>query len=184
MVQSKNILLGLLATIIGLSNVFVAEAASNGTSMDFGIISIPAQADMCSCSLTLSCKCCQSVTINPMNETKSRKADSLFFVVVLIITFPVCLTAKLSILSGSVDLGVTMDGQSVAAFTVSTKTPPTYCLPILSMASLDVCLKLNFKIAGTAVKTCPTFYTTYNSNQVVSYDFPCLQVGLNGVSLV
>lgn len=95
------------------------------------------------------------------------------------------MTMKLSILSGSVDVGVTLDGSSVAQFTISTKNPPTACLPIVTAVGLDVCLKLNFKMAGlSGVQACPTFYTSYNTNQVVSYDFPCVQVGLDGVSLV
>ncbi|EDV44057.2 uncharacterized protein Dana_GF16225 [Drosophila ananassae] len=170
MVTPKDISIGLFALILGLGCVSITEAASSASSssaMNFGIISIPSAAS-CSCSLSMSCNCCQSVTINAMNNNKT-----------------LCITMKLSILSGSVDVGVTLDGGSVAQFTISTKNPPTACLPIVTLVGLDVCLKLNFKMAGlSGVQACPTFYTSYNANQVVSYNFPCVQVGLDGVSLV
>ncbi|KAH8337699.1 hypothetical protein KR074_007026 [Drosophila pseudoananassae] len=171
MLTSKDIPIRLFALIVGLGCVAITEAAfgrsSSSTGMNLGIISIPSAAS-CSCSLSMSCNCCQSVTINALNDNKT-----------------LCLTVKLSVLSGSVDLGVTLDGTSVGQFTVSTKNPPTACLPIVSMVSLDVCLKLNLKMAGlSGVQACPIFYTSYNTNQVVGYNFPCVQVGLDGVSLV
>nr|XP_036675467.1 uncharacterized protein LOC108015453 [Drosophila suzukii] len=43
--------------------------------------------------------------------------------------------------SGSIDLGATLDGTSVGSFSINPLTPPTYCLPVISLASLDVCLK-------------------------------------------
>jgi len=81
-------------------------------------------------------------------------------------------------------LGATLDGTSVGSFSINPLTPPTYCLPVISLASLDVCLKLKVQVKGAAVKACPTFYTNYSSSQVVGYDFPCIQIGMNGVSLV
>jgi len=86
--------------------------------------------------------------------------------------------------SGTINLGATMDGNSVAALSISTANPPTYCIPVISMVSLDMCIKVNIKVAGVAVKACPTFYTDYATNQVASYDFPCIQVGMDGVSLI
>ncbi|KAH8278489.1 hypothetical protein KR018_004077 [Drosophila ironensis] len=167
MLKPKDLLIGLVAIILGLGCVSVVEAAANTTVANYGIISIPSTAS-CSCSLTMSCSCCQSVIINVVNDNKT-----------------LCVTFKISVLSGSVDIGVTMDGNSVAAFTVSTKTPPTACLPVVNNFGLDVCLKLTVSLAGlSGVKACPTFYTSYDSNQVISYAFPCVQLGLTGVSLV
>ncbi|XP_017130965.1 uncharacterized protein LOC108148442 [Drosophila elegans] len=161
--HSHTILIGFLTIVVSLSHVKIAEA---GTGLDLGLISLPATSQVCQCSLTMSCSCCQGVTVNLMNQTST-----------------LCLTVKIGLTSGSLDLGATMDGNSVAKFSISTTKPPTYCLPVVSMVSLDMCLKINFKMAGVAVKACPTIYTNYASNQIVSYDFPCIQVGLDGVRL-
>ncbi|XP_022210936.1 uncharacterized protein LOC111066537 [Drosophila obscura] len=169
MFSPSSVMFLVLGTFISLNGIAVITAAdaSNGTNL--GLITIPSQAQVCQCSLSLSCSCCQSVSVNAVNETKT-----------------LCLTFKISVLSGSVDVGVTMDGNSLTSFTVSTKTPPTYCLPLISVvAPLNMCLKLNINLAGlSGIKACPTFYTSYDSNEVVSYDFPCIQLGMDGVSLV
>ncbi|XP_017041596.1 uncharacterized protein LOC108088360 [Drosophila ficusphila] len=164
MEASYALLIGLLAVTTPLSYV---KAAAAGTGLDLGLISLPANGQACQCSLTMSCSCCQSVTVNLMNETST-----------------LCLTVKIGLSSGSIDLGATMDGNSVAAIAISTSKPPQFCIPVISMASLDICLKVNIKMAGLAAKACPTFYTDFSSSQVVTYDFPCIQVGLDGVSLV
>ncbi|BFF92216.1 uncharacterized protein DMAD_10318 [Drosophila madeirensis] len=162
----SSVLCLVLGTLVSLSGITAADA-TNGTNL--GFITIPSQAQVCQCSLSLSCNCCQSITVNAINETKT-----------------LCLTLKINVLSASVDVGVTMDGNSVTKFTISTQTPPTACLPLLSVVTpLDICLKLNIKMAGlTGLKACPTFYTSYDSNNVLSYDFPCLQLGMEGISLV
>ncbi|XP_017008625.2 uncharacterized protein [Drosophila takahashii] len=157
MVKSYALLLGLLAIIANLS--YEIDAA--------GLTVSAAQSQGCQCSATLSCSCCQSVSVSPMNETST-----------------LCLTLGIGIPSGNIDFGATMDGTSVASFSIDPSKPPTYCLPVISLASVDICLKVTLQIKGAAVKACPTFYTNYSSSQVVGYDFPCVQIGVSGVSLV
>ncbi|KAH8363233.1 hypothetical protein KR084_007374 [Drosophila pseudotakahashii] len=157
MVKSYAILVGLLAIIAYLS--YEIDAA--------GLTVSAAQGQGCQCSVTMSCSCCQSVSVSLMNGTST-----------------LCLTLGIGIPSGNIDLGATMDGTSVGAISIDPSKPPTYCLPVISLASLDMCLKISIQIQGVAVKTCPTFYTNYSSSQVVGYDFPCVQIGVSGVSLV
>ncbi|XP_026839896.1 uncharacterized protein LOC113564884 [Drosophila persimilis] len=171
MFNPSSVLILVLGTLVSLHGIAVITAADAATSSgtNLGLITIPSQAQVCSCSLSLSCSCCQSVVVNAVNTTKT-----------------LCLTFKISVLSGSVDVGVTMDGNSMTKFTISTTSPPTFCLPVLSLVTpLDMCLKLNIKMAGlSGIQACPTFYSSYDSSNVVSYDFPCIQLGLDGVSLV
>ncbi|XP_016985569.2 uncharacterized protein LOC108049051 [Drosophila rhopaloa] len=160
MVTCHAILTGYLAILVTLS---YAEADAG---LDLGPISLPANDQVCQCSLTMSCSCCQSVTVDLMNQTST-----------------VCLTVQIGLTTGSIDLEATMDGNSVAKLSMSTLKPPKFCLPVVSLASLDMCLKVNFQFEGVGVKVCPNIYTNYATSQVVSYDFPCIQAGLDGVSL-
>ncbi|XP_033162995.1 uncharacterized protein LOC117142857 [Drosophila mauritiana] len=157
--KSHVLLLGFLVTLVGILSHGNVDAA--------GLLSSSAQTQGCQCSLTMSCSCCQSVSVDLLNQNST-----------------VCLTLGIGLTSGTINLGATMDGNSVAAFAISTTKPPTYCIPVISMVSVDMCIKVNIKVAGVAVKACPTFYTNYATNQVVSYDFPCIQVGMDGVSLI
>ncbi|XP_017076138.2 uncharacterized protein LOC108111260 [Drosophila eugracilis] len=161
MVKSLTFLIAVLAIADNLGWEWMGDAA--GTDLS----SSSAQTQGCECSATMSCSCCQSVAVSLMNETST-----------------LCLTLGIGLQSGTLDLGASLDGTSVGSFSISTNKPPTYCVPVVSLVSLDICLKVDIQMAGVAVKACPTFYTNYSSNQVVAYDFPCIQVGLNGVSLV
>ncbi|EDV53159.1 uncharacterized protein Dere_GG11990 [Drosophila erecta] len=157
--QSHIPLLGFLVILLGILSRENVDAA--------GLLSSSAQTEGCQCSLTMSCSCCQRVSVDLVNQNST-----------------VCVSLGLGLTSGTINLGATMDGNSVAAFSISTTQPPTYCIPVVSMVSLDMCIKVGIKMAGVAVKACPTFYTNFATSQVVSYDFPCIQVGMNGVSLV
>ncbi|XP_016950760.1 uncharacterized protein LOC108025015 [Drosophila biarmipes] len=158
MAKSHAILLGLLAIMASLSGAI---------GLDQGLTLSAAQSQGCQCSAKMSCSCCQSVSVSLMLETST-----------------LCLSLSIGAPSGSINLGATLDGTSVGAFSLNPLTPPTYCVPAISLASLDVCLKVNIEVKGAAVKACPTFYTNYSSSQVAGYDFPCVQVGVNGVGLV
>ncbi|XP_065722519.2 uncharacterized protein [Drosophila suzukii] len=158
MAKSHAILLGLLAVMASLSSVI---------GLDRGLTISAAQSQGCQCSATMSCSCCQSVSVSLMNETST-----------------LCLTLGIGIPSGSIDFVATLDGTSVGSFSINPLTPPTYCLPVILLASLDVCLKIKVQVKGAVVKACPTFHTNFSTSQVVGYDFPCIQVGMNGVSLV
>ncbi|EDW84039.1 uncharacterized protein Dwil_GK13931 [Drosophila willistoni] len=173
--MANYILPGFLGLIICLNSVVYTEAASSSsssssaatTSADFGFVSFPAQAQTCTCSISLSCSCCQSVVVNAMNMTKT-----------------LCLTFKLTILSVSVDVSVTLDGTSVAKFTIDAKNPPTFCLPVISLSPVDMCLKLSASLVGlSGIKMCPTVYSTVSGSQALSYAFPCVKLSTDGVSL-
>ncbi|XP_030371745.1 uncharacterized protein LOC115622027 [Scaptodrosophila lebanonensis] len=144
------------------------HAASNGT--DFGIITFPAEKEQCTCALlSMSCTCCQSVVVNIMNITRR-----------------LCMTFKLSILSVSVDVTITLDGNQVSQFSISAKNPPTYCMPMLDPTPLAMCVKVHdVKVVGlTGVQICSTFYTSFDTNQIFAYEFPCVKLSTSGVELM
>lgn len=92
---------------------------------------------------------------------------------------------KLNILKGSVDVTVTLDNDQVSKFTLDSKTTPTFCLPVLSdLTPMAVCLKLNSKMSGLmAINMCPSFYSSFSETQLLEFDFPCLKLGVDGLSI-
>ncbi|KAH8341909.1 hypothetical protein KR059_004210, partial [Drosophila kikkawai] len=157
----------LAALVVVFGYITTIQAASNSTGIDLGLISLSDTSDMCQYSPPLSYSCCQSVTVNMLNDTKK-----------------LCLTIKGSLLGGTVDLTATLDGASVGKFNLDVNKPPTVCLPLISMTGLNMCIKLKFSISISGAKICPNVYASFNTNDIMNYTFPCVQVGLDGVSLV
>ncbi|KAH8247546.1 hypothetical protein KR038_006150, partial [Drosophila bunnanda] len=156
----------LMAFVVTIGYITPIEAASKGNDINMGLISLSDPSDMCQYSPLLSYTCCQSVTVNMLNDTKKF-----------------CLTINANLLGGKVDLTTTMDGVSMGKFTVDINKPPTICLPLISMTGLNMCIKLNFSLSSSGAKICPNVYSSFNSNDIMTYTFPCVNVGLNGVSL-
>ncbi|KAH8247138.1 hypothetical protein KR032_010733 [Drosophila birchii] len=165
--NTQTILIGFVAFVLTFESISTIEVASKSTGMDLGLISLSDPSDMCQFSLPLSYSCCQSVTVNMLNDTKK-----------------LCLTINASVLAGTVDLTATIDGTSVGKFNLDVKKPPTACLPLISMTGLNMCLKLILSLTSSGAKICPNVYASFNSNDIMTYNFPCAQVGLNGVNLV
>ncbi|KAH8311426.1 hypothetical protein KR044_006254, partial [Drosophila immigrans] len=152
----------LLAIGICLDSSSIAQAASTD---DQDFISFKTK---CNCSLTMACSCCQTAVVNAMNLTKS-----------------VCMTFKINLLKASVDVTISLDGNAVSQFTLDTKTPPSFCMPVISdLTPLAVCLKMTTKMSGlTNLTICPSFFSNFDANEILSYDFPCIKIGLDGFSL-
>ncbi|XP_034488148.1 uncharacterized protein LOC117792212 [Drosophila innubila] len=154
----------MLVTLVCLDGSSIVQAASD--IADKGLISFQSK---CNCSLSMSCSCCQSAVVNAMNLTKS-----------------VCVTFKINLLKASVDVSVSLDGNSVSKFTLDTKTPPSFCLPVISdITPLALCLKMTTKMSGlTNLNICPSFYSSFDANQILAYDFKCIKLGMDGFSIV
>ncbi|XP_020798506.1 uncharacterized protein LOC110176481 [Drosophila serrata] len=165
--NNQVILTGLVTLMVTFGFIPTIEAASKAPDINLGLISISDTSDMCQYSPLLSYSCCQSVTVNMLNDTKKF-----------------CLNFKADILGGKVDLSTTMDGVSLGKFNIDINKPPTICLPLISTMGLNMCLKLNFSLSSSGAKICPNVYSSYNTNDIMTYTFPCVQVGLDGVSLV
>ncbi|KAH8293693.1 hypothetical protein KR054_003129 [Drosophila jambulina] len=165
--NTQAILLGLIASMVTFAYITTIEAASKESGINLGLISLSDASDMCQYSPPLSYSCCQSVTVNMLNDTKK-----------------LCLTIKGDLLGGTVDLTTTSDGTSIGKFNVDINKPPTACLPLISLTGLNMCLKLNLSISMSGAKICPNVYSSFNTNDIMTYNFPCVQVGLDGVNLV
>ncbi|XP_034112776.1 uncharacterized protein LOC117573590 [Drosophila albomicans] len=114
----------------------------------------------------MACSCCESAVVNAMDITKS-----------------VCVTFKIDLIGLSVDVTISLDGDAVSQFTLDTKSPPSLCLPVISdLTSLTVCLKMTMNLASaTSLSICPNFYSNYDANQILAYNFPCINVGMDGI---
>ncbi|XP_060647107.1 uncharacterized protein LOC132785131 [Drosophila nasuta] len=115
----------------------------------------------------MACSCCESAVVNAMDMTKS-----------------VCVTFKIDLIGLSVNVTISLDGDAVSQFTLDTKSPPNLCLPVISdLTSLTVCLKMTMNLASaTSLSICPNFYSNYDANQILAYNFPCINVGMDGIS--
>lgn len=91
----------------------------------------------------------------------------------------------MNILKASVDVTITSDGSTLATFTLDSKSPLAMCMPLVSnMTPLAVCIKMSTKLAGlTNLNLCPNFYTNYDANEILTYDLPCLKLGMDGFSI-
>ncbi|KAH8360071.1 hypothetical protein KR093_010464, partial [Drosophila rubida] len=152
-----------LAIVVCLDNSTMGLADSSDATQDF--ISFKSK---CNCSLSMACSCCQTAVASVMNLSKS-----------------VCVTFKINLLKASVDVTISVDGDSVSKFTLDSKSPISFCMPVISdITPLAVCLKTSTKLSGlTNLIICPSFYSTINSNQILASDFPCIKIGLDGFSL-
>ncbi|KAM8703320.1 hypothetical protein ACLKA7_008013 [Drosophila subpalustris] len=144
------------------SSSFVQAASDNA---DKGLIAFQSK---CNCSLSMSCSCCQSAVVNAMNLSRT-----------------ICVTFKINLLKASVDVNVSLDGNSVSTFTLDTKSPPSFCLPVISdITPLALCLKVATKMSGlTNLNICPSFYSKFDASQILAYDFSCIKLGMDGFSL-
>ncbi|XP_064555302.1 uncharacterized protein LOC135440192 [Drosophila montana] len=153
-----------LGTWICLVGVGVVQAASDSNG-DQDMISFPAQ---CKCSLTMSCSCCQGAVLKSMDVNKT-----------------LCMTFKINVLKASVDVTVTLDNNEVSKFTLDSKATPSICVPVLSQITpMAICLKMSTKLSGlTNVNMCPSFFSSFSENQLLAFDFPCLKLGTDGISI-
>ncbi|EDW59058.1 uncharacterized protein [Drosophila virilis] len=153
--------LGIWLYLVGVGVVQAASASSEDQDM----ISFPAQ---CKCSLSMSCNCCQGAVIKSMDVNKT-----------------LCMTFKINILKASVDVTITLDNNEVSKFTLDSKTTPSICVPVLSQITpMAICLKMSSKLSGlTSLNMCPSFYSSFSENQLMAFDFPCLKLGTDGISI-
>lgn len=95
------------------------------------------------------------------------------------------MTFKINIFKASVDVTVTLDNEQVSKFTLDSKTTPTFCLPVVSdLTPMAICLKMSTKLQGlSSINMCPSFYSSFSDNQLLAFDFPCLKLGMDGLTL-
>ncbi|EDW04446.1 GH22577 [Drosophila grimshawi] len=122
----------------------------------------------CECSMSLSCTCCQGVIVKAMDFSKM-----------------LCMILKVNVLQASVDMSMTLDGNEVLKLTLDTKTTPSFCVPIISQITpMVVCFKMDAKVSVLkGLNICPIFYSSFAEKELLSVDFPCLKLGMDGISI-
>ncbi|XP_017056854.1 uncharacterized protein LOC108098460 [Drosophila ficusphila] len=140
--------------------------AGGEPTVNGNLVELPQLWQPCSCG-EFSCRCCVGVALGLGGSLSQR----------------LCAALEYSQADLGLRLSVELNQRTVAAFGLSARNPPDYCVPLLLPLPLFSCLRLHDirPLGEGTMQVCLSVVFKVLSSQFFEYRFNCLRLGANGV---